>query len=77
MIKVKTTRQVIVLAEELERVALDIERTEDEGSVQVGQANDGVIGVSRMTKSNKIRSHTYIMEDGDTREVTLGAEEEQ
>lgn len=69
MIKIKSAEQARSLS-----IVLDTE-SGSEGGVQIGQANDGVIGVSRMSKSQKIETHTYIMENGDTREVGFNASE--
>lgn len=67
MIKLRTMQQAQALS-----MVLDTEAGAD-GGIDIAQANDGVVGVSRLNASGKIETHTYILSDGDTKEVNCAA----
>lgn len=71
MIKSQHEAQIAALAEVLEKDASHY------GGVQISQRNDGIIGVSLMNGAGKMERHTYVMIDGDTKEVHSASEEPQ
>ena len=68
MIKLKHIEQIKALAEVLEAEAGSY------GGVDIAQARDKVVGVSRLNGSGKMERHTYIMTDGETKEVDCAEE---
>lgn len=63
MIKISNIAQVLTLSDLLEEEAGSL------GGIHISQANDGVIGLSRLDGSGKMEKHIYILTDGDTREI--------
>lgn len=68
-IKLRTMQQIQALSTVLDTEAGSY------GGVDISQANDGVVGVSRINGSGKMERHTYILTDGDTKEVDCAPEE--